>query len=111
MLERDGPQTIKIREVPVLLQDTDVEQLVKDVIDELREFDASEAIIKREDQILGTMACHSAVRFNRQLTIDEMNALLREMEQTDNAGYCNHGRPTYRVQTLKELDRVFLRGQ
>lgn len=111
MLERDGPQTIKVREVPVLLQDTDVEQLVKDVIDELREFDASEAIIKREDQILGTMACHSAVRFNRQLTIDEMNALLREMEQTDNAGYCNHGRPTYRVQTLKELDRVFLRGQ
>ena len=111
MLERAGPQTIKVREVPVLLQNTDVEQLVKDVIDELREFDSSEAIIKREDQILGTMACHSAVRFNRQLTIDEMNALLREMEQTENAGYCNHGRPTYRVQTLKELDRVFLRGQ
>lgn len=111
MLERGGPQTIKIREVPVLLQDTDVEQLVKDVIDELREFDSSEAIVKREDQILGTMACHSAVRFNRQLTIDEMNALLREMEQTENAGYCNHGRPTYRVQSLKELDRVFLRGQ
>lgn len=111
MLERDGPQTIKVREVPVLLQDTDVEQLVRDVIDELREFDASEAILKREDQILGTMACHSAVRFNRQLTLDEMNALLREMEQTENAGYCNHGRPTYRVQSLKELDRIFLRGQ
>lgn len=111
MLERDGPQTIRIREVPVLLQDTNVEQLVRDVIDELREFDASGAILKREDQILGTMACHSAVRFNRQLTLDEMNALLREMEQTENAGYCNHGRPTYRVQSLKELDRIFLRGQ
>ena len=111
MLERDGPQTIKVREVPVLLKDTDVEQLVRDVIDELREFDTSDAILKREDQILGTMACHSAVRFNRKLTIDEMNGLLREMEQTENAGYCNHGRPTYRVQSLKELDRIFLRGQ
>lgn len=111
LVERSGPQTLRIREVPALLQETDVEQLVRDVIDDMREFDSSEAIKKREDQILGTMACHSAIRFNRQLTLDEMNALLRDMEQTENAGYCNHGRPTYRVQSLKELDRVFLRGQ
>ena len=111
MMERSGPSGVIVREVPALLTNTDVEQLAVDVIEDLKEFATSDAITVREDKLLGTMACHSAIRYNEHLSIDEMNALLREMEQTENAGYCNHGRPTYRTQSLKDLDRIFLRGQ
>ena len=110
-MEQAGPTQVKIREIPALLTKMNTEQLARDVIEDLKEFDTSLAVQDREDHLLGTFACHSAVRYNDRMSIDEMNALLRAMEQTDNAGYCNHGRPTYRLQSLKELDKVFLRGQ
>ena len=110
-IDRVGPTTIKIREVPALLKDANVEQLARDVIDELSEHGQMQSLTDYEDTVLGTLACHSAVRFNRRLTIPEMNALLRDMEQTENASHCNHGRPTYRVQSIEDLDKVFLRGR
>ena len=102
---------ITVREVPALLQSQDIKQLVLDVLDEVHEFGTAESLVERENELLASFACHDAIRFNRKLTISEMNALLREMEQTENAGQCNHGRPTFRVQSLKYLDSVFLRGR
>jgi DNA mismatch repair protein MutL len=103
--------TITVREVPAMLQSTDMSQLVLDILDEVAEHGTTETLRDRENQLLASFACHDAIRFNRRLTIEEMNALLREMEVTENAGQCNHGRPTYRVQSLKSLDSVFLRGR
>ena len=94
-----------------MLQSTDIGQLVMDVLDEIAEHGTTETIRDRENQLLASFACHDAIRFNRRLTIEEMNALLRDMEVTENAGQCNHGRPTFRVQSLKSLDNVFLRGR
>ncbi|MCY4128345.1 MAG: DNA mismatch repair endonuclease MutL [Gammaproteobacteria bacterium] len=111
VVERSGPTTVKLREIPALLATSDMQTLLSDVLDDLREHGQSDAVTDREHQILATMACHNAIRFNRRLTLDEMNALLRKMEVTENAGHCNHGRPTFRTQSLKELDRKFLRGQ
>lgn len=111
VVERSGPTTVKLREIPALLATSDMQTLLSDVLDDLRERGQSDAVTDREHQILATMACHNAIRFNRRLTLDEMNALLRKMEVTENAGQCNHGRPTFRTQSLKELDRKFLRGQ
>ena len=111
VVERAGPTSVKLREIPALLATGDMETLLRDVLDDLREHGKSDAVTTREHQILATMACHNAIRFNRRLTLDEMNALLRKMEVTANAGQCNHGRPTFKVQSLKELDRKFLRGQ
>ena len=111
LVERAGPTTVKLREIPALLTTSDLAKLLADVLDDLREHGQSDAVESREHQILSTMACHNAIRFNRKLTLDEMNALLRKMETTENAGYCNHGRPTFRTQSLKDLDRKFLRGQ
>lgn len=111
LVERAGPTSVKLREIPALLTTSDLPKLLADVLDDLREHGQSDAIETREHQILGTMACHNAIRFNRKLTLEEMNALLRKMETTENAGYCNHGRPTFRTQSLKDLDRKFLRGQ
>ncbi len=110
-LEFDGDQTIVVREVPSLMRSSDVSKLVMDTIEEMQEFGTAQSIQDRENEILATFACHDAIRFNQQLTIPEMNALLRDMEQTENAGQCNHGRPTFRVQSLKSLDNVFLRGR
>ena len=111
VVERAGPTSVKLREIPALLATSDMQTLLRDVLDDLREHGQSDAITTREHQILSTMACHNAIRFNRRLTLDEMNALLRKMEVTENAGQCNHGRPTFRTQSLKDLDRKFLRGQ
>ena len=111
VIDRTGLRSVTVREVPALLAGADVEQLAMDVLAELAEAGASREIGNRQDDLLSSMACHASVRAHRTLTIAEMNALLREMEQTENAEQCNHGRPTFLVQTLDELDRQFLRGQ
>ena len=110
-VDRSGAQSLIVRAVPALLAGVNAEELVRDVLADLAELGSSEQVRNRQHDLLATMACHGSVRANRELTLAEMNALLREMEVTDNAGQCNHGRPTYMVQSMAELDRLFLRGQ
>ena len=106
-----SPTMLAIRAMPVMLKQSEAEAAAHDVIDELREFGASRAMTERRDELLATLACHGAVRANRILSITEMNALLREMEQTERSGQCNHGRPTWFQVTLAELDAMFMRGK
>jgi DNA mismatch repair protein MutL len=106
-----GEEALVIRQIPVSLRDSDVEQLLRDVLADLIEFGNSERIEAHMDEILSTMACHGSVRANRRLTIPEMNALLRDMEETERSGQCNHGRPTWTQLGLDELDKLFLRGR
>ena len=103
--------TLVVRSRPSALPDADLAELVRAVLAELAQLDASQVVQRARDELLATMACHGAVRANRRLNLAEMNALLRQMEATDRADQCNHGRPTWRQVTLRELDAMFLRGR
>ena len=106
-----SPKTLAVRAVPTTLVQGDATELARSVLAELAQHEASTVIQRAQNELLGTMACHGAVRANRRLTVDEMNGLLRQMETTDRSDQCNHGRPTWRQITIKELDALFMRGR
>jgi DNA mismatch repair protein MutL len=106
-----SPTTLAVRAMPAMLKQSHAEAAARDVLRELREFGASRALTERRNELLGTLACHSAVRANQALTLTEMNHILREMENTERSGQCNHGRPTWFQMSIAELDKMFMRGK
>jgi DNA mismatch repair protein MutL len=111
VVDRVGPGTLAIREVPIVLAGQDVGALLRDALADLGQHGATHRIAERQNELLANIACRSAVRAHRMLSIDEMNSLLRDMERTERSGQCSHGRPTWTRVTLAELDRLFLRGR
>ncbi len=110
-LTQSGPQQIAVRAVPALLNRDNAEQLVRDLLDELAQHGSADQIQLQIDACLSSMACHGSVRSGRQLTLAEMDGLLRDMEQTERSGQCNHGRPTWTELSVQDLDRLFMRGR
>jgi DNA mismatch repair protein MutL len=111
VVDRVGPATLAVREVPVALAGEDVARILGDALADLGQGSTAHRIADSQNELLANIACRSAVRAHRQLSIQEMNALLREMERTERSGQCSHGRPTWTRMTLAELDRIFLRGR
>ena len=110
-LERMGPETVVVRQIPALLRGADVADMVRKLLEDFAKHGSSDQVKGHIDEMLATMACHGSVRANRKLTLPEMNALLRDMEQTERSGQCNHGRPTWTQLTMSELDKLFMRGR
>jgi DNA mismatch repair protein MutL len=110
-LQRLGPETVAIRQIPALLKQAEANRLVHDVLADLMDYGTSDRIQAHLNELLGTMACHGAIRANRRLALPEMNGLLRDMETTERSGQCNHGRPTWTQMGLDDLDKLFLRGR
>jgi DNA mismatch repair protein MutL len=106
-----GDNVISIRSIPDILSKSNIEELIRDVISDLIQHENSNRVEHIRNELLATMSCHNAIRANQQLSIPEMNALLRQMEFTEHSGYCSHGRPTWKQITMKELDRLFYRGR
>ena len=106
-----GPETLAIRQIPALRKQAEAQRLGHDVLADLMEYGTSDRIQAHLNELLGTMACHGAIRANRRLALPEMNGLLRDMENTERSGQCNHGRPTWTQMGLDDLDKLFLRGR
>jgi DNA mismatch repair protein MutL len=111
VIERRGPEALSIREIPALIRDEDHAQLLRDVLADIAAQGSSRRLAETLDHVMATRACHTSVRAHRELTLAEMNALLREMERTPRADQCNHGRPTWTRLSMQELDKLFLRGR